>query len=102
MSSGGHDSHIPLKTYFNILVALLILTVVTVAAARVDFGAFNTIIALGIASAKAFLVLGWFMHLKFDDKIYWVMFGTSIFGLVLLYFFSVLDIYTRIMQISPL
>lgn len=102
MSSGGHDSHIPLKTYFNILFTLLVLTVITVAAARVDFGALNTVIALGIASVKAFFVLGWFMHLKFDDKIYWVMFGTAIFGLILLYFFSVLDIFTRIMQTNPL
>lgn len=102
MGSGSGEGHIPLKVYFNILGALLVLTVVTVAAARVDFGALNTVIALGIASVKAALVLGYFMHLKYDDKIYWVMFGTSIFGLVLLYFFSVLDIYTRIMQTSPL
>ncbi len=100
--AGGSEGHIPLKVYYNILFALLVLTVVTVAAARVDFGALNTIIALGIASVKATLVLGYFMHLKYDDKIFWVIFGTAIFGLVLLYFFSVLDIYTRIMQTSPL
>ena len=100
--SGGHEHSMPLKVYYNVLGALLVLTVITVAAAQVDFGSLNTIIALAIASAKAFLVLAYFMHLKYDDKIFWVIFGTSIFGLVLLYFFSVLDIYSRILQTSPL
>ena len=104
MASSGDKHHhvIPLKVYYNVLFALLILTVITVAAARVDFGALNTIIALAIASTKAFLVLAYFMHLKYDDKLYWVAFGSAIFFLILLYFFSVLDIHTRIMQVNPL
>ena len=52
------SSHIvPFKTYFNIILALLGLTVVTVLASLVDFGPFNFIIAMGIATAKAVLVL---------------------------------------------
>lgn len=98
----GHEHSIPLKVYFNVLFALMILTVITVAAARVDFGSLNTIIALAIASVKATLVLGYFMHLKYDDKIYWVIFGTSVFFLIVLFFFSELDIVTRILQNSVL
>lgn len=98
----GHDQHIPLKTYFNILLLLLVLTVITVAASRVDFGHLNTVIALGIASVKAFFVLAYFMHLKYDDKIFWAMFGSAIFFLIVLYFFSELDIMTRILQINVL
>ena len=99
MASGsGHDHAIPLKVYFNVLGALLVLTVVTVAAARVDFGSMNTLIALAIASVKAFLVLSYFMHLKYDDKAYWVIFGVAIFGLLVLYFFTELDIMTRVLQ----
>lgn len=97
-SSEKHHHIIPLKVYFSVLGALLVLTVITVAAARVDFGALNTIIALGIASVKAGLVLAYFMHLKYDDKTYIVAFGTGIFFLVLLFFISWLDIYTRIIQ----
>lgn len=99
---GSHEGHIPLKVYFNVLFALLVLTVVTVGAARIDFGALNTIIALAIASVKASLVLMYFMHLKYDDKTYWVMFGSAIFFLLILYFFSELDIMTRILQINVL
>lgn len=103
MASGsGHDHAIPLKVYFNVLGALLVLTVITVAAARVDFGQLNTIIALGIASVKAFLVLSYFMHLKYDDRTFWVIFGTAIFGLLVLYFFSELDIMTRVNETNVL
>jgi len=98
----GHDHAMGLSVYFKVLGALLVLTVITVAAAQVDFGALNTLIALAIASVKAALVLAYFMHLKYDDKIYWVMFGTAIFGLIILYFFSELDIMTRINQINVL
>lgn len=100
----AHDHHdtehhiIPLQTYFKVLGALLVLTVLTVAASRFDFGAFNTIINIGIASVKASLVLAIFMHLKYDDRLYLVLLLTSVFFLIVMYFFSVLDIFTRIAQ----
>lgn len=100
--SSGHDHTIPLKVYFNVLFALIILTILTVAAARVDFGHWNTVIALAIASVKATLVLSYFMHLKYDDKIYWAIFGTSVFFLIVLYFFSELDIITRVIETNVL
>lgn len=96
----GHGAHhiIPLKTNFMVLVALLVMTVITVAAAQVDFGALNTIIAMAIASVKAALVLMYFMHLKYDDRTYPVVFFTAIFFLILMYGFSELDIITRVLQ----
>lgn len=101
MGSSAHDHNephiIPLKVYFGILATLLFLTVVTVAAARVDFGAMNTVIAFAIATVKASLVLGYFMHLKYDDKMYLVIFLTGVFFLVVMYLFSELDILTRIL-----
>ncbi len=97
MASGGaHDHHIiPLKIYFRVIAILMFLTVVTVAASRVDFGVMNTVIAMLIASVKAGLVLAFFMHLKYDDKMYTVAFGTSVFFLLVLYFFAWVDFYTR-------
>ena len=90
--------HIPLNLYFKVFGALLLMTALTVAASRVDFGSMNTVIAMAIASVKAGLVLAFFMHLKYDDKIYAVAFGSAVFFLVLLYFFCWIDIYTRILQ----
>lgn len=77
MSSGhGHSGdelgHIlPHAIYVKVLVILLILTVVTVAISRVDFGMMNLVVAMGIASVKALLVALFFMHLKYEDKLTW-------------------------------
>src|SRR3982751_5089161 len=92
-----HEHHIiPFGTYIKVLSLLLLLTAITVAAAQINFGAWNTVIAMLIASIKAGFVLAFFMHLKYDNKIYRVFFGLAIFFLVVLYFFSMLDILTRI------
>lgn len=58
--------------YLIVLMILLVLTVVTVAAAQINFGSWNIVVALLIASVKAILVLLYFMHLKFEDAIVWV------------------------------
>ena len=55
----------PFSTYIRVFLILVVLTVLTVAVAQVDFGALNTLIAYGIATVKAFLVMAYFMHLKF-------------------------------------
>lgn len=98
MASDSKHHIIPLNVYFKVIAILMVLTVVTVAAARVDFGAMNTVIAMAIASVKAGLVLAFFMHLKYDDKLYLVTFGTGIFFLIVFYFFSWVDIYTRVKE----
>jgi cytochrome c oxidase subunit 4 len=72
--SHGHDMQghiVPVRTFFKVLVALLILTVITVAAAQVDLGKWNIVGALVIASVKASLVILVFMHGKYENKILW-------------------------------
>ncbi len=105
MAQGKHDdSHedsqhhhiIPFGNYIKVFAVLICLTVLTVAAAQVNFGPWNTVIAMLIASVKAGLFLSIFMHLKYDQKIYAVIFGTGLFFLIVLYFFCNLDILTRL------
>jgi cytochrome c oxidase subunit 4 len=100
MSSNGSHHIVPLKTYFQVISVLLVLTVITVVASRIDFGAMNTVIAMAIASVKAGFVLAIFMHLKYDDRLYLVAFGTAIFFLIVLYFLSWVDIYTRVKEMG--
>jgi cytochrome c oxidase subunit IV len=72
--SHGHDEvgHvIPESTFFKVLIALLVLTVITVLAAQVDLGKWNIVGALLIASVKASLVIAIFMHGKYENKIIW-------------------------------
>ena len=93
---------IPFGVYIKVLSALLILTVITVAVAQVNFGAWNAVIAMGIATVKAALVLLYFMHLKYDDKIYPVIFLTGVFFLIVIFLFCEFDLITRIPQESVL
>lgn len=93
---------ISFKTYLNILIVLLVLTVVTVGVAQLDFGAWNTFIAMFIASVKGALVLLYFMHLKYDDKFYWVIFGSGVFFVILLYLLVKMDVATRVLEINTL
>lgn len=105
MAHQNHDSAhhiIPFGTYIKVFAALIVLTVVTVLVAQVDFGAFNAVVAFGIATVKAVLVLGYFMHLKYDDKMNRVIFLSALFFLVVLWFFCILDEVTRILQQSTL
>ncbi|MGE0632141.1 MAG: cytochrome C oxidase subunit IV family protein [Pseudobdellovibrionaceae bacterium] len=94
----GEAHHvIPMKVYMAVAVSLFILTFLTVGAHNVlQPGNFKTIVAFAIATVKAILVIGYFMHLKYDNMINRVVFGTAFMGLVLLFFFCALDIGTRI------
>lgn len=57
------------QTYGIILVALLVLTIVTSLAARMNLGHMHTIVALGIASVKMVLVALFFMHVRHSTKL---------------------------------
>lgn len=99
----GHTHHvIPMKVYLTVFGTLLVMTLVTVWVATHDFGIMNTPVALLIATFKASLVLAYFMHLKYDNMMNRVIIGIALFFVFLLFFFSGLDIYTRIMQQSTL
>lgn len=59
--------------YGRILVILLFLTALTVAVAWLDFKELTIIIAMTIASVKAFLVMTYFMHLKYERFVFKTM-----------------------------
>ena len=44
---------VPVKTYVSVLVALLVLLVLTVAAAQIEHGVLNLVVGLSIAVTKA-------------------------------------------------
>ena len=106
MASNEHhdESHhiIPFPVYFKVFAALITLTAITVVASRIDFGEMNTVVAFGIATIKAILVLGFFMHLKYDNMMNRVIILSSAFFLLVFYFFCILDETTRIIQHSTL
>ena len=93
---------IPFSVYTKVLLTLLALTVLTVVVAQWDFGFLNTLIAMGIATMKAVLVLLFFMHLKYDDKLFPVIFLTGVFFLVIIFLFCEFDLITRVPETSVL
>jgi len=70
---------------------LALLTAATVAAAQVDLGRLNIVLALGIASAKATVVALYFMHLRWGSRFHLVVLGGAVIFAVLLAAFVVFD-----------
>jgi len=82
---------VPLSYLIWTSIALIFLTVVTVAVRYVDAGEFNMVIALGIAALKATLVGMFFMHLKWDKPFNQLVFVGCITFVLLLIALTVLD-----------
>jgi len=78
MADAHADISKHMKLYIGVFVALAILTIVTVAASRVDLGhTVNIALALAIAVFKASLVAAIFMHLKWE-KTGWIWWPLAI------------------------
>lgn len=92
----AHSSHVlPLGIYIGVASMLLLLTFVTVWVASIDFGAYNLVIAMFIAAVKATMVALIFMHLKYENKIYMIIFVISIIFLAIFITFTLLDTLQR-------
>jgi len=90
------EPHItPMLVYLAIGGSLLLLTLVPVAVSFIDLGFFNIIVALGIATFKALLVAFFFMHLYYDNKLYFLIFTLSMFFLTVLISVTMLDTMRR-------
>ncbi|MEP0814693.1 MAG: cytochrome C oxidase subunit IV family protein [bacterium] len=61
-----HVHVVPASLFILIFVALMFLTIVTVAVTYVDLGALNLWVAMIIATLKGLLVALFFMHLRWD------------------------------------
>lgn len=81
--------------FISVWAALIALTVVTVTVAGMHLGRFSTVTALVIASVKAGLVLWYFMHLKYEHKLFKVMLLVPIITLTVIMVLTFLDIWYR-------
>jgi cytochrome c oxidase subunit 4 len=94
MSDGQHFGHghiAPPSLYYMVFGALIVGTILTVAAAKVDMGPLNNIVMLVIACTKATLVVLFFMHIRWASRLTWVVAMAGFFWLLLL--FSVIGDY---------
>ena len=72
--------------------SLLVLTLVTVLATKIDFGAnINLAVAMVIAVTKATLVILFFMHLRYDKLFHTVIFVSAVLAASLFVGFTLMD-----------
>jgi len=95
MSEHAHSSGA--RVYVLTLVALLILTGITVGASYINFGSAsaNIIIAIAIATVKVSLVALFFMHLRHDNPLNAIIFISSLIFLGIFLAFPLIDIQSR-------
>ena len=89
-----HGSHyiVPRKVLWRTFGALVFLTIFTVLTAKfVDLGPFNIVLALLIAGAKAFVVVSFFMALKYDAPVNRLVFGSGLVFVLIFLTFTLFD-----------
>jgi cytochrome c oxidase subunit 4 len=87
-----HVAHImPAPMLLAVFAALIALTAVTLAVSWFNLGDWNLAIAIGIATVKASLVVLYFMHLRYDNPFYALIFVTALVFLGLLLSLNLMD-----------
>ena len=76
-------------------------TYITVKAAFVDLGRMNIVIALGIATIKATLVVLYFMHARYSPKRTQLVIVCSVFWLAIMLALTLTDYTTRSHETQP-
>ena len=78
-SNPSEETHlVPYRTYVFVWLALVGLTGLTVAAAFADMKHLSIFTALAVATLKSTLVLLYFMHLRYENKLFGIMFIAAI------------------------
>jgi cytochrome c oxidase subunit 4 len=101
----AHGEHHISSTKTNLVIfgLLVIATGLTVWAPSWELGSpFGPLVAFSIATFKAYLVLAYFMHLKYDVRSNTLIFFSSFIFLAILAAYVLLDVFTRVAEVSPL
>src|SRR5215831_12099926 len=87
-----HKPHVlPVRVYAGVWLGLLVLTFITVRVSYFNFGIMNLIVAMGVATLKASLVVLFFMHLKYDEKFNAIIFVASLIFLGIFFTLTLAD-----------
>ncbi len=79
MEESHHEHMLSYKQLLAVLGVLFVFTIITILASKIDLGALNIWLALLIASVKSSFVLLFFMHLKYEPKVFAIGFVVTIF-----------------------
>jgi cytochrome c oxidase subunit 4 len=95
MSEPEHVHVLPIRNYFYVYIALMVLLAATVAAAFIDIEPFNFALTMLIAVAKAIMILLIFMHVRYSERLVWVFSTAAFLWLAILIWLSLNDYFTR-------
>src|SRR5256885_16707982 len=84
------------RVHIFIFLALMVGTTLTVLAAFRDFpGPLNVVVAMTIAVVKATLVVLYFMHVRYSSRLIWLVIGSALFWLAIMFALTISDYWTR-------
>jgi len=83
------------RVFVIVWICLLILTGLTIKAAMMRMGEWSMLANLLIASTKATLVLWFFMHLKYEKKIFKLLFFVALMTITIIIGLTFFDIWYR-------
>ncbi len=89
-----HHLVTPLQ-YTMVFGTLLVGTAITVGAAYVELGVLNPVVALGIASFKAVIVILFFMHVKYQSRLVKMTVAAGFFTFLVLITMTLTDYISR-------
>ena len=95
MSSHHYDPAATVRSYLMVFGALMVFTALTVAAAYVDMGVMNNVVALGIAVTKAVMVTLIFMHVRESSPLIWLTILTGLLFFVIMITLTMTDMMSR-------
>ncbi len=89
------DKVVPVRTYIAVWIAVMVLALATIWAATLELGPFHTVVALGIAIAKAVLIILYFMHMRYSTGMTRLVFVAGLLWLGILLVGTMDDFVTR-------
>jgi len=92
----SEQSHIvPYRTFIVVWACLLLLTGLTVLVAQYNLGMLNVWVALLIATGKSALVIAFFMHLKYEIRLFRLALFSTLAILAIFIGFTFFDVLYR-------
>jgi cytochrome c oxidase subunit 4 len=85
----------PVTAYVLVWLALVVLTGVTVTVAGLNLGNLSVLGAILIAAAKSSLVVWFFMHIKYEDRVFKIMLGVAVLTLAIIMLLTFVDVSFR-------
>jgi cytochrome c oxidase subunit 4 len=97
-----HHHVVSVRVYLAVFVTLMILMIATVAFAFMNLGSFNDLVAMSIAIAKTLLIVLYFMHLRYSERLTWLFSGVGVLFFLILVAYTLADYFTRgVFGITP-